>query len=326
MPSTLTPDREDHLRRNRHAEPGHDHSGDRAARLAKPEAPRAAGRTRRPRGRRGFHRIRRGRRWPVMARRGACAARRGRWPMRLSRGPGPTGCRPGGGGSPSSTALRCPRRSVVMAVRTAAACPDLPGELACPTRALTAPRGRWPMRLSRGPGPTGCRPGGGGSPSSTALRCPRRSVVMAVRTATACPDLPGELPDPGADSATLRGAEPRAGRARPRRILDARGVLHRLHDIVAGIWHVEGWCRYATGSPIRRSGVGRTTRGRFSPERAVVRAPVSPGCGPWENLVYPDGRLRSRRTRYSFVWLALRLSSGSRPPIFARIWSRVSQE
>ena len=87
-----------------------------------------------------------------------------------------------------------------------------------------------------------------------------------------------------------------------------------------------GWCRYATGSPIRRSGVGRTARGRFSPERAVVRAPVSPGCGPWENLVYPDGRLRSRRTRYSFVWLALRLSSGSRPPIFARIWSRVSQE
>jgi hypothetical protein len=29
MPSTLTPAREDHLRRNRHAEPGHDHSGDR---------------------------------------------------------------------------------------------------------------------------------------------------------------------------------------------------------------------------------------------------------------------------------------------------------
>jgi hypothetical protein len=28
MPSTLTPAREDHLRRNRHAEPGHDHSGD----------------------------------------------------------------------------------------------------------------------------------------------------------------------------------------------------------------------------------------------------------------------------------------------------------
>ena len=27
MPSTLTPAREDHLRRNRHAEPGHDHSG-----------------------------------------------------------------------------------------------------------------------------------------------------------------------------------------------------------------------------------------------------------------------------------------------------------
>ena len=211
-----------------------------AARLAKPEAPRAAGRTRRPRGRRGFHRIRRGRRWPVMARRGVCATRRGRWPMRLSRGSGPTCCRPGGGGPPSSTALRCPRRSVVMAVRTAAACPDLAGELACLTRALTAPRGRWPMRLSRGSGPTCCRPGGGGSPSSTALRCPRRNVVMAVRTATACPDLPGELPDPGADDATLRGAEPRAGRARPRRILDARGVLHRLHDIVAGIWHVEG--------------------------------------------------------------------------------------
>ena len=210
----------------------------RAARLAKPEAPQAAARRRRPRGCRGSHRTRRGR--PVMARRGVRAARRGRRPMRLSRGPGPTGCRPGGGGSPSSTALRCPRRSAVMAVRTAAACPDLAGELACPTRALTAPRGRWPMRLSRGPGPTGCRPGGGGSPSSTALRCPRRSAVMAVRTAAACPDLPGELPDPGADIATLRGAEPRAGRARPRRILDARGVLHRLHDIVAGIWHVEG--------------------------------------------------------------------------------------
>jgi len=43
------------------------------------------------------------------------------------------------------------------------------------------------------------------------------------------------LPDPGADSATLRDAEPRAGRARPRRILDPRGVLPRLHDIVAGI-------------------------------------------------------------------------------------------
>ena len=208
-----------------------------AARLAKPEAPQAAGRRRRPRGCRGSHRTRRG---PVMARRRVRAARRGRRPMRLSRGPGPTGCRPGGGGSPSSTALRCPRRSAVMAVRTAAACPDLARELACPTRALTAPRGRRPMRLSRGPGPTGCRPGGGGSPSSTALRCPRRSAVMAVRTAAACPDLPGELPDPGADGATLRGAEPRAGRARPRRILDARGVLHRLHDIVAGIWHVEG--------------------------------------------------------------------------------------
>jgi hypothetical protein len=71
-----------------------------AARLAKPDAPRAAGRTRRPRGCRGFHRTRRGRRWPLMARRGVCAARRGRWPMRLSRRSGPTGCRPGGGGSP----------------------------------------------------------------------------------------------------------------------------------------------------------------------------------------------------------------------------------
>ena len=69
------------------------------ARLAKPEAPRAAGRTRRPRGCRGFHRTRRGRRRP-MARRGLCAARRGRRPMRSSRGSGPTSCRPGGGGSP----------------------------------------------------------------------------------------------------------------------------------------------------------------------------------------------------------------------------------
>jgi hypothetical protein len=230
-----------------------------AARLAKPEAPRAAARRRRPRGCRGSHRTRRG---PVMARRRVRAAR----------------------------------------------------------------RGRRPMRLSRGPGPTGCRPGGGGSPSSTALRCPRRSAVMAVRTAAACPDLPGELPDSGADSATLRGAEPRAGRARPRRVLDARGVLHRLHDIVAGIWHVEGVVPVRDRLTYPQVGCRAHRPGRFSPERAVVRAPVSPGCGPWENLVYPDGRLRSRRTRYSFVWLALRLSSGSRPPIFARIWSRVSQE
>ena len=66
-----------------------------------------------------------------------------------------------------------------MAVRTPAACPGLAGELACLTRALTAPR------------------------------CTMQSRGLA-------------------------------GRARPRRILDPGGVLHRLHDIVAGIWHVEG--------------------------------------------------------------------------------------
>ena len=35
------------------------------------------------------------------------------------------------------------------------------------------------------------------------------------------------------------------------------------------------------------------------------------------NLVYPDGRSRSSRIRNWFVWLALRLSSGSCLPTFA---------
>ena len=67
-------------------------------------------------------------------------ALRGRWPMSLSRGAGLTGCRPGGGRSPSSTGLRCPRRGVLMAVKNATASGDLAGELACLTRTLKAPR------------------------------------------------------------------------------------------------------------------------------------------------------------------------------------------
>ena len=151
--------REDHLRRNRHAEPGHDHSGDRggpagetgsaagggpdaqAARVPgiSPNTARAAP--------------------AVMARRGMCAARRGRWPMRSSRGPGPTGCRPGGGGSPGSTALRCPRRSVVMAVENRhrqrgpgrrAGLPDPDAESATGSVADEVEPRAWPYRLPAG--------------------------------------------------------------------------------------------------------------------------------------------------------------------------------
>jgi hypothetical protein len=43
----------------------------------------------------------------------------------------------------------------------------------------------------------------------------------------------------GLDGPALRDAEPQASRPRRRRIPDPREVPHRVHDIVAGIWHVK---------------------------------------------------------------------------------------
>ena len=174
MPSRLTPDREDHLRRNRHAEPGHDHSGDRG-----------------------------------------CPA-------------GETGSAAGAG--PDAQAARVPGISPNTA-RAALAGDGPPRGVRHPAGSVAdevEPR-VWPYVL-----PAGWR-------RATELDGPAVSAQKCRDGSQDRRRLPGAgLPDPGADNATLRGAEPRAGRARPRRILDARGVLHRLHDIVAGIWHLEG--------------------------------------------------------------------------------------
>lgn len=53
------------------------------------------------------------------------------------------------------------------------------------------------------------------------------------------PGRTASLPDPGADSPALHDAQPQASQARPRRNRDSRGVLHRLHGIIAGIWPVQ---------------------------------------------------------------------------------------
>ena len=127
-------------------------------------------------------------------------------------------------------------------------------------------RGRWPMSLSRGAGLTGCRPGGGGSLSSTDLRCLRRGVLMAVKNAIASGDLAGELT---CLTRTLKA---------PRCAMGCRGLAERAgaeswtHDefFTAGTRSrpesdtSRGSCRHATGSPIRRPGVAAHSPGRCS--------------------------------------------------------------
>jgi hypothetical protein len=73
------------------------------------------------------------------------------------------------------------------------------------------------------------------------------------------------LPDPGADSPELHDAQPRASRARPRRIPDPRGVLHRLHGIAAGIWPLQGG-RAGTRPPHLSAGRAQGAQ----PETAVL--------------------------------------------------------